>query len=59
MLKYRETFEKFIAAWNSSKNTGLLQFFFIGFWQLYLKNINFLTQTKKFFYAEFYEFKTN
>ena len=27
LLKCRETFEKFIAAWNSSKNTGLPQFF--------------------------------
>ena len=28
------------------------------FRQLYLKNINFLTKTKRCFYAEFYEFKT-
>ena len=27
LLKCRETFEKFIAAWNSSKNTDLPQFF--------------------------------
>ena len=27
LLKCRETFEKFLAACNSSKNTGLLQFF--------------------------------
>ena len=27
LLKCRETFEKFIAAWNSSKNTGLPHFF--------------------------------
>ena len=25
LLKCRETFEKFLAAWNSSKNTGLSQ----------------------------------
>ena len=43
---------------NSSKNTGLPQFFFQSFWQLYLKNINFLTKTKRCLYAEFYEFKT-
>ena len=59
LLKCKETFEKFIEAWNSSKSTGLPQFFFKGFWQLYLKNINFLTKTKRCFYAEFYEFKTN
>ena len=58
LLKYRETFEKFIVAWNSSKNTGLPQFFFKVFWQLYVKNINFLTKTKRCFYAQFYEFKT-
>ena len=46
LLKCRETFEKFLAACNSSKNTGLPQFFFKGFWQLYFKNINFLTKTK-------------
>ena len=28
------------------------------FWQLYLKNINFLAKTKRCLYAEFYEFKT-
>ena len=33
--------------------------FFKGFWQLYLKNINFLTKTKRCLYAEFSEFKTN
>ena len=47
LLKCRETFEKFLAACNSSKNTGLPQFFFKGFWQLYFKNINFLTKTKR------------
>ena len=46
LLKCRETFEKFLAACNSSKNTGLPQFFFKGFWQLYFENINFLTKTK-------------
>ena len=59
LVKCRETFEKFIAAWNSSKNTGLPKKCFKVFWQLYLKNINFLTKTKKCLYAEFYEFKTN
>ena len=47
LLKCRQTFEKFVAACNSSKNTGLPQFFFKVFWQLYFKNINFLTKTKK------------
>ena len=56
LWKCRETFEQFIAAWNSSKNNGLPQLFFKGFWQLYLKNINFLTKTKRCLYAEFYEF---
>ena len=46
-LKCRETFEKCLAACNSSKNTGLTQFFFKVFWQLYFKNINFLTKTKR------------
>ena len=46
LLKYRETFEKCLAACNSSKNTGVPQFVFIGFWQMYFKNINFLTKTK-------------
>ena len=47
MLKCRETFEKFLAAYNSSKNTDLPIFFSTGFWQLYFKNINFLTKTKR------------
>ena len=59
LLKCRKTFKKFLAACNSSKNTGLPQFFFKGFWQLYFKNINFLTKTKRSLYAGFYEFKTN
>ena len=59
LLKCRETFEKFLSACNYSKNTGLPQFFFKGFWQLYFKNINFLTKTKRCLYADFYEFKTN
>ena len=42
-----QLFEKFLAVCNSSKNTGLPQFFFTGFWQLYFKNINFLTKTKR------------
>ena len=46
-LKCGETFEKFLATCKSSKNTGLPQFFSIGFWQLYFKNINFLTKTKR------------
>ena len=44
LLKCRKAFEIFLAECNSSKNTGLPQFFFIGFWQLYSKNINFLTK---------------
>ena len=44
LLKCREGFEKSFAACNSSKNTG---FFFKSFWQLYFKNINFLTKTKR------------
>ena len=47
LLKCRETFKKFLAACNSSKNTGLPQFVFTGFWQLYFKNINFPTKTKR------------
>ena len=46
LLKCRKTFKKFLAACNSSKKTGLPQFFFKGFWQLHFKNINFLTKTK-------------
>ena len=58
-VKCKETFEKFLAACNSSKNICLQKFFFKGFWQLYFKNINFPTKTKRCLYAEFYEFKTN
>ena len=47
LLKYWETFKKFIAGCNSSKNTRLPQFFFKGFWQLHFKNINFLTKIKR------------
>ena len=48
MLKCRETFEQFLAACKSSKNTGFPQFFFEVFWQMYFKNINFLTKTKRY-----------
>ena len=58
LLKCRKMFEKVLAACNSFKITGLPQFFFKEFWQLYFKNINFLTKTKRFLHAEFYEFKT-
>ena len=58
LLKCRETFEKFLTACQHFYNTGLPQFFFKDFWQLYLKNINFLAKTKRCLYAEFYEFKT-
>ena len=47
LLKCRETFEKFLAACNSSINTCLAQFFLKVFWQLYFKNITFLTKTKR------------
>ena len=47
LLKCRKTFEKCFAACISSKSTGLSQFFFTGFWQLYFKTINFLTKTKR------------
>ena len=57
-FKCRQTFEKFRAACNSSKNTRVPQFFFKGFWQLYFKNINFLKKLKRCLCAEFYEFKT-
>ena len=57
LLKCKETFEKFLATCNSFKNTGLPQFCFKGFWQLYFKNINFLPKTKRCLYADFYEFK--
>ena len=56
-LKCSETFEKFLVACNSSKNTGLSQFFFKRFWQLYFKNINFFTR-KRCLHADFYEFET-
>ena len=59
LLKYRETFKKLIATCNSSKNTGLSQFSFKGFWQLCFKNVNFLTKTKKWLYTDFYELKPN
>ena len=45
LLNCRETFVKFLAASNSSIKTGIPQLFFKGFWQLYFKNINFLTKT--------------
>ena len=48
LLKCRETFKKFLAACNSSKNTGLPQFFSMGFWQMYYKNINFLRKTRRY-----------
>ena len=47
LLKCRKTFEKFLAAWNFSKNTVLPEYFFTGFWQLHFKNISFLTNTKR------------
>ena len=59
LLKCRETFEKFLAACSSSKNTGLPRFFFKAFWQLYFKNNNFLTKTKRCLYADFYKSKIN
>ena len=51
LLKCREASEKFLAACNSSKNIIFPQFVFTGFWQLYFKNINFLTKTKNAYYA--------
>ena len=39
--------KNFLQPANSSENTGLPQFFSKFFWQLYFKNINFLTKTKK------------
>ena len=47
LFKCRKTFEKFLAAWNSSRNNAFPQFFFTTFWKLYFKNINFLTKTKR------------
>ena len=60
LLKCRETFEKCLAACNSTQNAGLPQIFFTVFWQLYFKNqiINFLTKPKGACYVDFYEFKT-
>ena len=58
LLKCRETFEKFLTACQLFQNTGLPQFFFKDFWQLYLNNISFLAKTKRCLNAEFYEFKT-
>ena len=40
-----------------SENTDLPQFFSKFFWQLYFKNINFLTKNKSAYFANFYEFK--
>ena len=48
LLKYRETFETFLVTCNSSKNTGLPQFFSKVFGQLYFKDISFLKKTKTF-----------
>ena len=48
LLKYRETFETFLVTCNSSKNTGLPQFFSKVFGQLYFKDISFLKKTKRF-----------
>ena len=50
LLKCRESFKKFLAAYNSSKNAGLPKFFFLDFSQMYFKKI---------YYVDFYEFKTN
>ena len=47
LLECRKTFVKFLAACNSSTNTGLPQFFFTGFWKLYFTNISFLTKNQK------------
>ena len=47
LLKSRETFEEFLAACNSPKNTGLPKKFFISLLQLDFKNINFQTKTKR------------
>ena len=45
LLKCRETFKTLLAACNSSKNTGLLQFFFKKE-TLYFKNTYFLAKTR-------------
>ena len=47
LLECRETFEKFLASCNSSKDTGPPLFFFKVFWQLYFEGISFLTKTKR------------
>ena len=47
LLKCRETFEKFLAACQLFWKYWSSTFFPNIFWQLYFKNINFLTKTKK------------
>ena len=47
LLKCRETYEEFLAACNSSKNTGLPKKIFTSLLQLYFKNINFETKTRR------------
>ena len=47
LLKCRETFEKFLAACQLFWKYWSSKFFSIISWQLYFKNINFLTKTKK------------
>ena len=59
LLKCREPFEKFISVCTAFV-LKILVFhnFFKGFWQLYFKNINFLTITKRCLYNDCYESKT-
>ena len=46
-IKMQRNLKNFLHPARSSENTGLPQFFSKFFWQLYFKNINFLTKTKK------------
>ena len=58
LLKCRETFEKFLAACNSSKNTGLPQFFSQVSDNCILKRLVSQQKQKGVYYADFYEFKS-
>ena len=58
LLKCRETFEKFIVAWNSAKNTGFPHFF-QRFLTTVFKEFQFPTKNQKVLLCCVYEFKTN
>ena len=60
LLECRKTFVKFLAACNSSTNTGLPQFFFHRFLKTVFYEHQFPNKKPKgAYYADFYQFKTN